>query len=758
MRIDLAWLRDPYRPGVSPVVQPWIQPRRHNLLAFRRYWPWLRLVATGVLIILAMQPMQFGMFKVSVAVPAVGFYLLSMCGFEIADRSVSSQTWRQHLGGLRKLTGLLSLMAVHLFFPAASTELWLLYLIPMLTLGVDLDRIWATCLIILTMILMFFSAWPFTDGVAVQADWLVYSRNGVFRAVISGYAGLTSYLLTRCLAYQSNTTRQVLNQLFDASAADRWINAPNAVAGIISSLLSEPVNELAVNVLVHEPALSKMKLIGSSTAAGEELASDGYKFDAQLGITGWAARYGSPCYIRDTRQDPQHRFLMDKAFPQARSALAVPVPLDSNRTAVLELESPIPNDVAYEDMQLMSHIASYLAAAHERSATLDFQERLTKLGTKLADHIIKVEEIGAMLEEIGRVALDTLNADIIRFYYRNPETDMIEQRRTIGALFEPDAEDSPVNDPDSLVFQLMAASRIQTFADALHDPQLISQLGWHKRNNRKPFVIRERVQSCAAMPLILGKENLGLMWVNYRQSQNFTNELLSRIQLIAPYAALAIKSGVQSVLATRKHRDTIRRIVHDSLSHRLHDVTRSLQELDRHAPGSSSWNQERVIVQCQVDRARRVVANLVGERTWFTLQSIIDDLEAQTQLIEKYYHIPVQISLCEVPNTPVNMAGGNELMFTCDEILGNVVRHSCAKMLAVSVEINQDLLKISVKDNGIGFDTNLVRLGQGIASIHDRIGRLGGSVDICSEPGIGTHVTITVPISEVGILEKTNVT
>lgn len=126
-----------------------------------------------------------------------------------------------------------------------------------------------------------------------------------------------------------------------------------------------------------------------------------------------------------------------------------------------------------------------------------------------------------------------------------------------------------------------------------------------------------------------------------------------------------------------------------------------------------------MIVQCQVERARRVVDNLVGERPWLTLQSIVDDLKMQAQWIEKLYQITVQFTGCPAPATPITMSGGNELMFACDEILGNAVCHSQATLLSITVDIANDLLHICVADNGVGFDTSRVRLGQGIASIRE---------------------------------------
>lgn len=155
-----------------------------------------------------------------------------------------------------------------------------------------------------------------------------------------------------------------------------------------------------------------------------------------------------------------------------------------------------------------------------------------------------------------------------------------------------------------------------------------------------------------------------------------------------------------------------------------------------------------MIMQCQVERARRVVDNLIGERNWVTLQSVIDDLETQAQLLGKYYQMAVKTILCKTAYTPISVAGGNELMFACDEIIGNIIQHSQATELSITAEIEAEQLRIYIADNGVGFDSSRVRLGQGIASIQDRIGRMNGSVEICSEPGGGTLVYLAVPLTE----------
>lgn len=58
MAIGIRSLRDPYRPGTGPVIAPWIRPQRHNLLTFRRYWPWVSLATICLLLLLATLPLQ----------------------------------------------------------------------------------------------------------------------------------------------------------------------------------------------------------------------------------------------------------------------------------------------------------------------------------------------------------------------------------------------------------------------------------------------------------------------------------------------------------------------------------------------------------------------------------------------------------------------------------------------------------------------------------------------------------------------------
>ncbi len=86
------------------------------------------------------------------------------------------------------------------------------------------------------------------------------------------------------------------------------------------------------------------------------------------------------------------------------------------------------------------------------------------------------------------------------------------------------------------------------------------------------------------------------------------------------------------------------------------------------------------------------------------------------------------------------------------EALRNVWRHSQATSAEIIVEFNEDKTRITVSDNGKGFDPpssvgELARDGKlGLAGMQERARLLGGSMTLKSEPGKGTTVTTEVPI------------
>jgi signal transduction histidine kinase len=79
------------------------------------------------------------------------------------------------------------------------------------------------------------------------------------------------------------------------------------------------------------------------------------------------------------------------------------------------------------------------------------------------------------------------------------------------------------------------------------------------------------------------------------------------------------------------------------------------------------------------------------------------------------------------------------------EALQNVAKYAQASTARVSLRHDGQCLAFTVEDNGTGFDPASTPKGTGLQGISDRLGALGGTIDITSTPGHGTRVTGRVP-------------
>jgi signal transduction histidine kinase len=88
-----------------------------------------------------------------------------------------------------------------------------------------------------------------------------------------------------------------------------------------------------------------------------------------------------------------------------------------------------------------------------------------------------------------------------------------------------------------------------------------------------------------------------------------------------------------------------------------------------------------------------------------------------------------------------------EVFLIFKESINNAVRHLDCKHVEVHLHLEGSHLLLSVRDDGRGFAGPSDGEGHGLASMTERARRLGGLVKTTSEPGEGTIVTLTVPLS-----------
>jgi signal transduction histidine kinase/ligand-binding sensor domain-containing protein len=98
----------------------------------------------------------------------------------------------------------------------------------------------------------------------------------------------------------------------------------------------------------------------------------------------------------------------------------------------------------------------------------------------------------------------------------------------------------------------------------------------------------------------------------------------------------------------------------------------------------------------------------------------------------------------------VNSDVRHQLFLSFKEALNNAVKHSGATEIKLRIRLDQQMLSISVEDNGKGFDVPAAEgKGEGLTTLRSRLVPLGGSCRLESAPGKGTRVILELPLQPI---------
>ena len=97
-----------------------------------------------------------------------------------------------------------------------------------------------------------------------------------------------------------------------------------------------------------------------------------------------------------------------------------------------------------------------------------------------------------------------------------------------------------------------------------------------------------------------------------------------------------------------------------------------------------------------------------------------------------------------LPEVQVNARTRHHILMAVKEALNNAVKHSGATELWLRVHYEDNVLRLQIEDNGIGFDAQTVEGGNGLANLRARLEDVGGGTEIESQPGQGTCIRFTL--------------
>lgn len=123
-------------------------------------------------------------------------------------------------------------------------------------------------------------------------------------------------------------------------------------------------------------------------------------------------------------------------------------------------------------------------------------------------------------------------------------------------------------------------------------------------------------------------------------------------------------------------------------------------------------------------------------------EGLVGALRQRLEIVERRVGIETQLLAPEHLNLPPDLETG--LFYIAQEALNNALKHSGATKTTVEITTNSHIVKLTINDNGCGFDmlSDDWRSGIGMASMHERAEKLGCYLHIISTAGQGTSVQV----------------
>lgn len=123
---------------------------------------------------------------------------------------------------------------------------------------------------------------------------------------------------------------------------------------------------------------------------------------------------------------------------------------------------------------------------------------------------------------------------------------------------------------------------------------------------------------------------------------------------------------------------------------------------------------------------------------------LLDELHQSAIFMLNGMHISIQL---ERRGVPVRLSRDihDALMGIGKEAVANILRHSQATEVRLSLEFGQRNVELLIEDNGQGFDCEKMPAGVGRKGMELRATQVSGTLKIASTPGMGSRVKVTVP-------------
>jgi signal transduction histidine kinase len=252
----------------------------------------------------------------------------------------------------------------------------------------------------------------------------------------------------------------------------------------------------------------------------------------------------------------------------------------------------------------------------------------------------------------------------------------------------------------------------------------------------------------AFIPLSSSAGALGVITLQKKYSDRlYDRNDIKLLDTISSQAALAIEVilGKENL---QKEKERINREIHDGIGSNLTKAILISENI------SNNRNPEHnVLGMKELKKTLNESLNDIRELIWTidnkenTLEDVISYIFEKIQYLKNQENTDFTLHY-DINNNNIIILPALKLNIVriIQEAITNILKHSQASKISLSVTEQNRMLTITIKDNGIGFDTNKISLGYGLKNMYRRVEESKGIITISSHPQQGTQTEVIIPL------------
>ncbi len=181
----------------------------------------------------------------------------------------------------------------------------------------------------------------------------------------------------------------------------------------------------------------------------------------------------------------------------------------------------------------------------------------------------------------------------------------------------------------------------------------------------------------------------------------------------------------------------IARELHDLVGHHLTALTLNLEVVTHMVEGKTLQHvqQAHSLAKLLLADVREVVSEMRDDDR-VDLQQALETLTLGVPEPNVQLQLPEQMVITDPQHAQI-------LLRCVQEMVTNSVRHARAMNLWLTIDIDENIITLTAKDDGRG--TKTINMGNGLSGMAERVEQLGGSLALKSSPGHGFELTVIIP-------------